>query len=138
MARIHNAFDTLGSTPRICIDIACHPQRLKKYESEVKREISNITSDLLKKLTADSASLSMDSASHKICLVYREDPDDVESDSVVAPITPHIQSRLANQFRNMERLNSSASTIFLQKSPIQGGQLVSSTKLSPSNAFKRG
>src|ERR1700722_16378119 len=101
MARLHDAFDTLGSTPRICIDIACHPETLEEYEEEVKKAISNITSDLLKKLTADSASLSMDSISYKICLVSRKNPDKVRSGTMVAPITPHIQSRLANQFRNM-------------------------------------
>src|ERR1700722_14347458 len=117
MARIHNAFDTLGSTPRICIDIACHPESLEQYEEEVKKAVSNITSDLLKKLTADSASLSMDSISHKICLVRRKNPDKVQSLSMVAPITPHIQSRLPNQFRNMERAEQLRLYKFFAKVP---------------------
>ena len=41
--------------------------------------------------------------SHKICLISREEQDEVDSSAVLAPITPSIQSRLANRFRSLQR-----------------------------------
>jgi hypothetical protein len=101
--RINEAFDGLGRTPRICIEFASTPHKLDDYKEDVNAAILNITSDELRKLITDSTSLRMDSVSHMICLISRRNLDNVHSRAVVAPLTPTIQSRLANQFRNLER-----------------------------------
>ena len=101
--RINEAFDMLGGTPRICIEFASTPHKLDDYKEDVNAAILNITSDGLRKLITDSTSLRMDSVSHKIFLISRRNIDNMHSRAVVAPLTPTIQSRLANQFRNLER-----------------------------------
>ena len=45
----------------------------------------------------------MDAVSHKICLISREQRDDMHSDVVVAPITSFIRSILVKQVRSLER-----------------------------------
>ena len=76
------------------------------YEGDLRRAISEITSDKLESLVkrAPSRDLGTDSASHKIALLRRESLDDVYSQGVVIPVTPYIQSRLSNRFRNLEHL----------------------------------
>jgi hypothetical protein len=76
---------------------------LVEHEEAVNQAISGITSAQLKNLFKDAGSLSMDAVSHRICLVRREKREDIHSRAVVAPITPSILSRLANQFRNITR-----------------------------------
>lgn len=78
-------------------------EELAEYEEAVGKAISGVTSAQLEKLFKDAGSLSMNAVSHKICLVRREKRGDMHSRAVVAPITPSIQSRLANQFRNIKR-----------------------------------
>jgi hypothetical protein len=99
---INDIFDRLGPTPRLCIDFLSQ-EKLDAYEKSVQKAISSATASQLEQLFKDSTSLTTDAVSHKICLVSRENRDDVRSPAVVAPITPSIQSRLANQFRNLER-----------------------------------
>lgn len=44
----------------------------------------------------------MDGHSHKICLISREDRENVYSSAIVSPIASTIKSRLANHFRTLE------------------------------------
>jgi hypothetical protein len=44
----------------------------------------------------------MDTLSHKIWLISRQDREDVYSGAVVSPITSYIKSRLVNHFRTLE------------------------------------
>ena len=45
----------------------------------------------------------MNAVSHKICLISRQDKENLRSKVIVSPITPTITSRLANHFRSLER-----------------------------------
>ena len=67
--------------------------------------LSKVTSNDLELLlsTACCGDLGIDSAVHKIALLSRESLDDVYSPRMAIPITPYIQSRLSNRFRNLER-----------------------------------
>jgi hypothetical protein len=76
---------------------------MDEYTEDLKKAISSTTTHEIKRLFEDAASLTMDAVSHKICLLSRENQDDVHSRAVVAPITPSIQTRLANQFRVLEQ-----------------------------------
>jgi hypothetical protein len=60
-----------------------------------------MTADKLQMLIWDTSSLSVDTVSHKLCLISRMDRDLVNSHRVVSPMTDVIKSRLANQLRNV-------------------------------------
>src|SRR5258708_7980290 len=98
---IDETFDLLGPIPRLCIDFV--PQQLEEYKREIKKQLSDMTVEKIWKLVKDASMLSMDAFSHKICLLSREQRDDVYSKAVVAPITPSIQSRLSTCFRNLHQ-----------------------------------
>jgi len=78
---------------------------MRGYERKLRTAISKVTSNDLELLlsTAASGDLGIDTLSHKIALISRESLEDVYSEGVVIPITPYIQSRLSNRFRNLER-----------------------------------
>ena len=78
---------------------------MRVHKKHIDAAISEITSDKLKSLlwTVAGGDLRMDALSHKVTLLSRESLDDVHSQVVVIPITPLIQSRLSNQFRNLAR-----------------------------------
>ena len=101
--RIGRIFDNLGPTPRLCLDLPSKPHRMKDYERQVQLAISTVTADRLEKIIGEATALSMDALSHTICLISREERDDMQSQSVVSPMTQSIQSRLASQLRNLER-----------------------------------
>ena len=98
---VNETFDLLGPTPRLCVDSSFY--ELEEYKNAVNEAIKNITADKIQKLMNDTSGLSMDKISHKICLLSREQRDDVHSGAVVAPITHAIQSRLSTKFRNLHR-----------------------------------
>ena len=100
--RINEIFDAFGPIPRLCIEYRSD-ESIDEYEDDLQRAILNVTASQLEQLLKDATSLTMDAVSHKICLLSRERRDDVHSRPVVAPITPSIQSRLANQLRNLEQ-----------------------------------
>ena len=96
-------FETLGPTPRLCIELASEPERLQVYKDELNHAISNNTTDQLVELINKSIQLTMNAASHKICLISRRDPKDMRSTPLVSPITDSIKSRLSNQLRNLQQ-----------------------------------
>jgi hypothetical protein len=98
---INETFDLLGPVPRLCIDFS--PIQLEKYRRALNRTLSNITAKTIEKLIKNTAALSMDSVSHKICLLSREELDKVYSEAVVAPITPFVKSKLSACLRNLHR-----------------------------------
>jgi hypothetical protein len=61
-----------------------------------------VTLQKLRELTKNSKDLNLDSVSHKLCLIRREDRDIVSSAFLVMPITDHIRSRLAIRMRNYD------------------------------------
>ena len=104
-SRTNEIFDQLGPIPRLCIDYQINPMGMSLYEWDLDTAISEITPDKLESLVrrAPIADLGTDSVAHTIVLLRRESLDDVCSRGVVIPITPYIQSRLSNRFRNLER-----------------------------------
>ena len=64
-------FETLGPTPRLCIELASEPERLQIYNDQLNDAISDITTGKLEELIKE---LTMDAVSHKICLISRRDP----------------------------------------------------------------
>ncbi len=101
--QVNRLYDQFGPTPRLCIDYLLEPLEMKKYEDHVRSAVSDITSQKLEKLFKESGALNMDDLSHKICLISRENRDDVASLPIVKPITPNMHSRLVCQFRKLER-----------------------------------
>jgi hypothetical protein len=61
------------------------------------------SSQKLESLFDECSALEMDDLSHKICLVSRENRDDVTSLPILKPITPNMYSKLACQIRKLER-----------------------------------
>ena len=102
---VNRVFNELGPTPLLCIDYLCsHDQiKLEKYRQDVQEAVSNLTTSELQRLLQDSRSLTMNAVSHKICLISRQDRENVYSRAIVSPITSSIKLRLANRFRTLER-----------------------------------
>jgi hypothetical protein len=104
-------FETLGPTPRLCIELASEPERLQVYKDQLNRVISGIIAADLEKLANDVSRLTMDTVSHKVCLIRRRDRNNVRSGPVVSPITDSIKSQLLNQLRNLQQAEPSFLTI---------------------------
>jgi hypothetical protein len=100
---IHEIFEEFGPTPRLCIEYASDPERLRGYGEKLDDEISNITTCKLEELIQQSTLLKMDAVLHKICLISRRDPKNMRSLPLVSPITDSIKSRLSNQLRNIQQ-----------------------------------
>ncbi|KAK2464479.1 hypothetical protein APHAL10511_003458 [Amanita phalloides] len=101
---VNRVFNEFGPTPRLCIDYLCYDKdKIEQYRKDVQEAISNLTANELQRLFQHSHSLTMDAISHKICLISREDRENVRSSAIVSPITSFIKSRLANHFRTLER-----------------------------------
>ena len=77
---------------------------MSRYERNLCIALSKVTSEDLELLlvTAPCGDFGNDSVYHTIALLSRELLDDVHSQGMVIPITPYIQSRLSNGFRNLE------------------------------------
>lgn len=100
---IYEIFDQFAPTPRVCLDYQNHPKELDAYKKDVAQAIETIDISNIASLFTTAESLSMDAASHKICLIRRAQEDDVASHPVVAVITPTIHSRLAVQFHDLQQ-----------------------------------
>src|SRR5271154_7131868 len=103
---VNRVFDELGPTPRLCIDYLYSVDqrgKLKRHRRDVQDAISTLTTSELERLLQDADSLTMNAVSDKICLISRQDKEDVYSEPIVSPITSFIKSRLANRFRKLER-----------------------------------
>jgi len=102
-SRTNEIFDQLGPTPRLCIDYQLNSMAMSQYESDLHTAISKVTSNDLELLlsTTRCGDFGIDTLS-KIALLIRESLDDVYNQGMVIPITPYIQSRLSNWFRNLE------------------------------------
>jgi len=100
---VNRVFNELGPTPQLCIDYSHSRHRIKQYKQDVQEAISKLTADKLERLLEETSSLTMDEVSHKICLISRQDRENVYSSPVVSPITSLIKSRLASRFRKLER-----------------------------------
>ncbi len=101
--QVNHLYDQFGPTPRLCIDYLLNLFEAKNYEDDVRKAVANITSQKLETLFDESAALKMDDFSDKICLISRENRDNVASLPIVKPITPNMHSRLVCQFRKLER-----------------------------------
>ena len=97
---VNEIFDLFGPIPRLCVDSSS--KDLEGYKKEVNEALLAMTVDQIEKLVINTAALSMDAVSHKICLISRSERDDVQS-SVVTPITYSIQSRLSTHFRRLDQ-----------------------------------
>ena len=99
---IDDAYDQFGPTPRICLEVSSSPEDWEPYKDEVRHALMEVTLQKLQELTKKSEDLNMDSVSHKLCLIRREDRDIVSSAFLVMPITDHIRSRLAIRVRDYD------------------------------------
>lgn len=97
-----DVFNQLGPIPRLCIDNLGSLTQKKRYEENVQTAIKTLKLSKLEQLIEDTCYLTMDSLSHKICLISRQDKEDVYSRAVVSPITSYIKSRLANHFLTLK------------------------------------
>ena len=100
--RAIDVFNQLGPIPRLCINNLGSLTRMKRYEENVQTAIKTLKLSKLEQVIEDTSSLTMDSLSQKICLISRQDREDVYSRAVVSPMTSYIKSRLANHFRTLE------------------------------------
>ncbi|KAH9993983.1 hypothetical protein BJV77DRAFT_1066973 [Russula vinacea] len=95
---INDTFDRFGPIPSICLETASSPYTLGVYETEVNGALNRVTVSLqsLLELMTNVNDLTMDAVSHKLCLVKREEINNIASKFLISPITKYIQSRLAN------------------------------------------
>lgn len=100
---VHPIFDQLGPTPRICVDYLCDHVKMAQYRHALETEIKDLKTSELEKLVEDAASLTMNTVSHKICLISRQDKENVHSPAIISPMTSFIKSKLANRFRALGR-----------------------------------
>jgi len=100
---VNRVFNELGPTPQLCINYLRYHDRIEQCRWDVQKAILNLTTSELLRLFQDSCSLTMDAVLHKICLISRQNRENVYSRPIVSPITSFIKSRLANRFRTLER-----------------------------------
>jgi hypothetical protein len=98
---VDRVFDEFGPTPRLCVDYLGPDNRIEKHRKDVETTISNITASEIEQLIQNSLSLTMNAVSHKICLISRQDTENMYSDAIVSPITKAISSRLAKRFQSL-------------------------------------
>ena len=78
---------------------------LDDYKRKLESKLNELTlQDLQDIADGISESLTMDSLSHKLCLVKRMDPHNVGSDFELTHITDHIRSRIVIRLRNLDTL----------------------------------
>jgi hypothetical protein len=120
---INNIFDELGPIPRLCIDY--NERELAQYRASLSTELSKLTITKLDDLAGAARSLEMDAISHKICLVRRLDPADLDKsfEIEVLPVTAIIGSRIAFQLRDAER--SEQIRLYNQLSALPEGKKLS-------------
>ena len=131
---IDNIFDELGPIPRLCIDY--DEIDLAQYRASLSTELSKLTITKLDNLVGavrslemdanGAKNLGMDAISHKICLVRRLDPADLDKsfEIEVLPITAIIGSRIA--FQLMDAESSEQIRLYNQLSALPEGQFVRS------------
>ena len=102
-AGINDVYDHFGPVPRLCIDIFGQTYQWQQYQMGVRNAISNITLEQLARQFEDASSLNPDDISDKICLISRENRNNVASEPIASPITSSIKTRLAGQIRKLER-----------------------------------
>ena len=95
---INDKYDRLGPTPRLCLGY--DDFELADYEDQVSKVLQTVTLRNLEELAEGPQNLRMNTLSHKISLVRREDITNLRSTVLVTPITDHIRSRLALAMRN--------------------------------------
>lgn len=98
-----NVYDRLGPTPYLSLMIAARPPKLREYEDEVRQTLDTLSMESLEKMIVGlhgSHGLNMDDISEKLCLIRREDIDNVKSRWLVRPITDHIRSKFITCMRN--------------------------------------
>jgi hypothetical protein len=108
---INNVFDELGPIPLLCFDYGV--KALSSYRRALSKVLSKLTIKKLEDLVDAATSLEMDASgaknlamdtiSHKICLIRRLNPTDLDAEVEVLPITAIVGSRIAFQLRNTER-----------------------------------
>ena len=100
---INLLYDRLGPTPRLCLDFFKDAHRRERYEDDLRNAISNITAESLEAMFNAAGYLEMDKLSHKICIIRRENLENVASLQIVEATTPYIRSKLVYQLRILER-----------------------------------
>jgi len=108
---INNVFDELGPIPRLCLDYSV--EALSSYRRSLSKALSKLTIEKLEDLVGATTclemdpngakNLAMDTIFHKICLIRRLNPADLDDEVEVLPITAIVGSRIAFQLRNTER-----------------------------------
>jgi hypothetical protein len=110
-AHIHDVYDLLGPTPRLCFEVDT------AYELELRYRatggvLSTLTVERFEKLGTASGALTMDADSQRLCLIRRAGPTTIIERANLAtisvlvqisPITDSIASQITANFRNLER-----------------------------------
>ncbi len=96
---MNNTFDQFGPTPRLCLDLASMPTDLVWYQATVRSALQQLGLRRLQELAYKVGDLGSDDISHHVCLVMREDRDEINSGPIIKLITDNIQSRLAITLR---------------------------------------
>lgn len=101
---IDDIYDRFGPTPRLCIRTASDSVAWATHEHETSRALDALTLQSFQGLIFKPQDLGMDDLSHKLCLVKRQNIDDVRSMPYVTHITDHIRSRIAIRMRDLDSL----------------------------------
>jgi hypothetical protein len=75
--QINRTYDVLGPTPRLCLELILDKGLEEQYEDGFNRTVSKVTADQLNILVHEAASLNTDEMADEICLISREDRNDV-------------------------------------------------------------
>jgi hypothetical protein len=91
---IDNIFDRFGPTPRLCFDVLSNNEWFKKHGDETQRALDGLTMENLRTSINDLEGLKMNAIWDKLCLIRRSKKHDLDSDTLVMPITDYIRSEL--------------------------------------------
>ena len=100
---IDDVYDKYGPTPRLCFDQASKPWIWPAYLTKFRQALADLTLQKLEKVVVESGALTMNSISHKICLLQREGPINTFSEPQISPMTDFIRSQITICLRNHQR-----------------------------------
>jgi len=94
LKEIDAVFDLLGPTPRLCFNKLLRPGGIDSYKRSLTTILAGLTSQQLMGMVVNSGDLAADNVSHNICLISRNNRDEMSDDVNVRPITKSVESRL--------------------------------------------
>jgi hypothetical protein len=74
-------FNNFGPTPRLCFNTLLRPCGIDSHKRALNVILAGLTSQDLKSLVGNMGSLAADKLSHKICLISRNNRDEISDET---------------------------------------------------------